>query len=192
MPARPRVQLPNVLIFREKPNHSNDALISFWNFIRSIYKTILAVMVMNTPTLVPAKAAEIRELSSYSMRTEIIFPHFSRDIVGGPHFSNLPDGLLAAVARSLHRCLDIFVNKPIIVGTDIVFATKLIKALIIISRNVDNLGQLSSSSSVGDSLAIANTFLLDEFAAKVRGVSTKRTPNFFGHSIPIRSFRKMP
>lgn len=94
-------------------------------------------------------------------------------MVGGPHLSTLPDGFLPAIAKSLHRYADSFINKPNIVESEVLSAITLVKALIVMCRNVDNLQPLTNSTCVGDALAIAQTLLSDEFHPKVESrVST--------------------
>ncbi|XP_055341493.1 neurobeachin-like protein 1 [Paramacrobiotus metropolitanus] len=91
--------------------------------------------------------------------------------LSGPHLSSLPDGFLAALARALHRCVDFLYDKPLsalplnsaAINTQITgdsqFAVQLLQALVIFSRNVDNLAQLANSTAVVDCIDLALTFL---------------------------------
>ncbi|OQV18153.1 Neurobeachin-like protein 1 [Hypsibius exemplaris] len=89
------------------------------------------------------------------------------DRIGGPHLSSMPDGFLQAIARFLRKYADTFVNKPNCTAEDVHGATNLVRSLIIISQNVDNLAQLGNSTCIGDCLSIATTaFLQEDFATK--------------------------
>ena len=85
----------------------------------------------------------------------------------GPHLFNLPDGFLIAVSRSFRRYVDIFNNKTDLNEADVQHVISLAKVLNVLARNVDNLSQLASNSSVNDCVAIAGLVLRKEFLVEV-------------------------
>lgn len=96
----------------------------------------------------------------------------------GPHLFNLPDGFLSAVSRSFRRHVDIVANKVDLSEADVLHVANLTKVLIVLARNVDNLSQLASSSSVNDCVAIAGSVLRKDFVSQARTFPLSASQSF--------------